>query len=1100
MTSRSKRFAQLAGFWLMVVGCVWTMRGQAAQAPSPGRAPAFGEKGAPGPGYHAAFPYFYDGDYRTALDRFMAEGRSCIKNGQQRWIDSICYETMVGECYFQMGMLNKALDHYTAALKLYLATPNWLIQVNFAGVTIRESNRRVAVPWVARPPQARFGHFPDRMNISQGSVDISETVRSGGPVQQAMLYPIEPVEIIRATALAMRRRTALLGPMAAQDTLSDRLDATVARHPILNHWSDCWVYLLSGLAKAGAGREGPAVTHLQRATLAGGEFEHPLSGVAHLELGRLAMVRGDYDVASKHFEEASYASVYYDDLGTLEEAFRYGALTHLMANRRGLFPPLAPAILWAKAKGFRQVQASLLLLAAESHAAVGQTAQAAAMLKDAGMAVGNRTMKNGRIGARWNFLEALVLFQQGKVPEGDAALAKAMKFMQQGSLWLFHIALADSMYTGGSTTARVAIDLYKELLRDPRPADWANDPMEALAVLTSPHPLPYEHWFEVALARKEHENAIECADRARRHRFFTAMELGGRVEALRWVLDGPMEMLDAQTQLQRQDLLTRYPAYDKLRQQVDGLRKKLADMPLVAKDKDNEALKKQAQGLEQLAALGRQQEVALREIALRREPATMAFPPLRSTAEVQKALPKGHAMLVFFATSRAMYAFLLNNEKYAFWQVSVTPQVLQRQATALLRDMGNYAPNHDVTLKDLGETKWTKPARGLLDDLLRGSRADFSKKFDELVIVPDGVLWYVPFETLQVQVEGKWLPLISRFRIRYSPTAGLASGPAGWGHRPMSKTAVVLGRLFPKQDDEVASAAFAELAKALPGCVAIKPPAPAPASAYAALLDRLVVFDDLKGASEADPFAWTPLASDRTKVGATLADWMELPWGCPEEIVLPGFHTLAEESLKGMNRSSMPGNEIFLSLCGLMASGARTVLISRWRTGGQTSFDLVREFTQELPHVTPTEAWQRAVLLVAGQRLSLEAEPRVKRATADEAPKANHPFFWSGYMLVDMSCAEAKAEPAPAGPVIKVRPPAAKPAAKPVAPPVPGLEKPEENPPAEKPKELQAVEKPRPAPAEPPPAQAKPPAEPAPKKPGKPQAADDPDQIGPRIP
>ena len=48
-------------------------------------------------------------------------------------------------------------------------------------------------------------------------------------------------------------------------------------------------------------------------------------------------------------------------------------LTHLMANRKGLFPPLEPAILWAKRKHLRQLRASLLLCAAENYAVLGQT-------------------------------------------------------------------------------------------------------------------------------------------------------------------------------------------------------------------------------------------------------------------------------------------------------------------------------------------------------------------------------------------------------------------------------------------------------------------------------------------------------------------------------------------------------------------------------------------------------------------------------------------------------------------------------------------------------------------------------------------------------
>jgi len=60
-----------------------------------------------------------------------------------------------------------------------------------------------------------------------------------------------------------------------------------------------------------------------------------------------------------------------------------------------------------------------------------------------------------------------------------------------------------------------------------------------------------------------------------------------------------------------------------------------------------------------------------------------------------------------------------------------------------------------------------------------------------------------------------------------------------------------------------------------------------------------------------------------------------------------------------------------------MANGARTVLVSRWRTGGQTSFDLVREFLQELPNSSASDAWQRAVQLTMDANVNLSAEPRI---------------------------------------------------------------------------------------------------------------------------
>ena len=141
----------------------------------------------------------------------------------------------------------------------------------------------------------------------------------------------------------------------------------------------------------------------------------------------------------------------------------------------------------------------------------------------------------------------------------------------------------------------------------------------------------------------------------------------------------------------------------------------------------------------------------------------------------------------------------------------------------MLREMGNYDANHELTVKDLGDTKWKQSAKQVLDELLKGSLADFTQPFDELVIVPDGFLWYLPFEALQVTVDKQLQPLIARFRIRYAPTLSLAT-PRGPGRGPADNTAVVVGKLYPRDDEAVARAAFDQLAAVVPGAVALRSP------------------------------------------------------------------------------------------------------------------------------------------------------------------------------------------------------------------------------------------------------------------------------------
>lgn len=971
----------------------------------------------PSLGYHTAFSAFYEGEYRDALDAFRDEGRGGIRSAQSRWIDSVCYETMVGECYYHMGSLNRALEHYTAALQLYVAFSDWMIRVQFPP-TIRPAAARAQIPWGVSARQSRLGSYPRNMLISQGRIDQKGVIQRGGVVQPAMARSVRVDEIVRCTTVAIRRRAELLGPLAPRDPLfAELINRLAARPGLPNHWSEAWIDVQLGLAYAAGGKTVQAATQLRRGLLAAGEFDHPLTSTALLELGRLSMLQHDYAAALEFFQEATYSAVHYPDPSVLEEAFRGGALAHLLANRKGVFPPLALAMAWAKRQDLRVLHTSLAISAAENCAVLGQTPEAARLVKEAQLTIGRRQMAGARIGARLSFVRALTLFQQKKVAEGDLALAAAMGYMQSGSHWLFQILLADGLYTGGTASPRTAMDLYNIVLRDPQPADWAFDPMEAMAVLVTPHPLPIDHWFEVAMQRKEHETALEISDRARRHRFFSSLGFGGRLQSLRWILEGPLEVLDQQSQLLRRDLLARYGVYEQVGQQVRALRAELEAMPLVAEAP--ELFRRQSQALGQLAALSLQQEAVLREMAVRREPAGLVFPPLRSTREIQKSLPAGSALLVFFVTRGKLYGFLLNHQNYSYWQVG-SPAVLTRQIVGLLRELGQFQQNHELALKSLSDKQWQKLAREVLDLLMKGSQADFTQKFDELVIVPDGVLWYLPFEALQVEVEGELRPLISRIQIRYVPTASLATsrGPA---RDPTGHTAVVTGRLFPRDDESVARDAFAQLAQALPGAVALKSPPPAPSGVYGTLFDRLIVLDDLN-LGEGGPYGWSPVPSDRGKPGGTLNDWLGLPWGGPDEVILPGYHTAAESSLKGVNPAAA-GNEVFLSVCGLMSSGCRTLLLSRWRTGGQTSFDLVREFAQELPRTSAAGAWQRSVFLAAGSRLNLEAEPRIKNTVTNDPPQANHPFFWSGYLLVDPGTVARKPEPEAVDPVLKLKQP-----------------------------------------------------------------------------
>jgi tetratricopeptide (TPR) repeat protein len=981
-------------------------------AAAPGSVRAQMRDSVPSTRYFTGFNVFYEGDYRDAVNLYSDELRGGIKSAQSRWIDSICYHTMTGECYYQMGQLSQALDQYTRALQLYAAFSDWMIRVQFPpGIQQAGLNARPMVPWGASKRIAKVGQFSETFLMSQGQVNNNAVIQNGGVVQQAQMFPVRVSEIVRATCLAMRRRRELLGPLCKHDPVTTKVQFAIARRAGLpNHWSQAWIEVQLGLAHAAMGNVPQAASMLERAILAGGEYDHPLTSTALLELGRLALEAGDYNTAARLFEETTYAAVAFTDLGVLEEAFRLGQMTHVISGAKGPYPLLAPAVQWAKQRGYRQLYASLATLLAENLAVLGDTQSASGMIAEARNAIGRRSMGDGVQGARTNYVNALVMFQSGNLAAGEQLLKTVWTYQQSGSFWLFHIGLVDKACVSRTINAdRIILQLYEAVLRDPTPADWASSPMESITVLTTPHPLPYEHWFETAAQRtQDRELAVEVADRARRNRFFSTLPMGGRLLALRWVLEGPDELLDKQPLLQRQDLLSKYPQYDKLSQRAKQLQADLAAIPPVPENDDQK--RKQAVAFNELAGIGTAQELILREMAVRREPADMIFPPLRRVHDLQRSMPEGQVLLTFFNTSRATYGFLFSRDKYAMWPVASAMQI-RKHLQLLLRDLGNFEQNHQLGQNELTTTDWKKNAIKLRDLLLEKSKIDLGAKIDELVIVPDGILWYLPWEALPVGDDDA--PLLSHTKIRYAPTIGLSTP---YSARPLSmhNVGVVVGKLYPQDKPEVGQAAYEAFHRAIPTAVALPDVPTAPSSLYRRLFDQLVVLDDIEPSANG-PYDWSPAQLDRGKSGGQLADWLSLPWtSSPDELILPGFHSSAENGLK-TKKGIGDGSDLFLPVCGLMSTGTRSLLISRWRTGGQTSCDLVREFAQELPHTSPADSWQRSVMLAQGNSVDPDVEPRVKRlSVTGDPPKAEHPFFWSGYMLVDMGPPSQKIEPVPA--------------------------------------------------------------------------------------
>ena len=206
--------------------------------------------------------------------------------------------------------------------------------------------------------------------------------------------------------------------------------------------------------------------------------------------------------------------------------------------------------------------------------------------------------------------------------------------------------------------------------------------------------------------------------------------------------------------------------------------------------------------------------------------------------------------------------------------------------------------------------------------------------------------------------------------------------------------------------NDVAAEALKPLKEAVEGPLVLTPPLPQPGYLLVPMLDELVVMDNVE-LDRNGAYNWTPLPKSRGKTADSLAAWMGLPYEGAgtrraRRFSVGGGERAQSFASRKRAQSHAPGSELFETSCALMASGARTVLLTRWRTGGQTNLEIVREFVQELPNNSAAAAWQRSIAVARELPLDPSQEPRLKKLDdSTEATKASHPFFWAGYMLLD---------------------------------------------------------------------------------------------------
>ena len=195
-------------------------------------------------------------------------------------------------------------------------------------------------------------------------------------------------------------------------------------------------------------------------------------------------------------------------------------------------------------------------------------------------------------------------------------------------------------------------------------------------------------------------------------------------------------------------------------------------------------------------------------------------------------------------------------------------------------------------------------------------------------------------ELLQYGTVEEPLNINEKVKVRYAPTVALAV-PHQRTVKRFQRAAMVVDRNFTRDEPTLIEQGFQELQQQIPTLMRINKTMEAPSSIISGVIDQLFVWHESKDIGRNSLFSFAPFQFDHGTPGSSLDSWMQLPW---RGIRSSDHDWIFVKLPKALADHAPTVEELFITSCGLMASGTRSILISRWRVGGQTTIDLTREF------------------------------------------------------------------------------------------------------------------------------------------------------------
>jgi hypothetical protein len=948
----------------------------AGLGPSLGREPR--GVGYPSPEYYAALEVYRTGDLEVAMDAFEVAISRTRRDVNGHWIDAIPAYAMMAECQYKRGDLEGAMQSLEVALRTAVRYRGWLRRPRWDGLlqTPAQFSPKQYL-WqeanaVNRLPLARSVQFYSGEQITE------QRLAQGGRIEELNIKTVDLLEIMKGLAIASYRRRIILGPLAEGDALAEQvLDATKYPAELKLPIARTLIASMRAAERFGALNDEKAISDANKSMLFNGGV-HPLSPIAGLSAAS-ALAGGETPKAAIPICLAiSNQAAAMDQFEWIGEALQLAAGC-VSQTEAAAIQQAAQVAATSLQRESRLASLHCLIVSADAAVTAGDLSSAAQRLEEARSLTSRRDVAQPRLDAYGAYVAARLAAKRnasGSLNAWDEPLTSMLNFVTNSRarrrplismprlFQLQRIRLA----IGSNQAGQSADELLALYAADPTIDVWRRDPVDAISGVIADRESLCMARLRIAATRESGMDVLMRLEDLQAGRFRSNLALGGRVHDVHAFSRLPDSLLEKKA----------VEARNKADKSVRDLRV-AATAPLPA----------DASGLEPKV---RSMESQAWSIALDRQPIPRVVPHPMDSKNPTRPLPSGVGVLAFCQDGSQFHVVLCTREKATYWAVRGASRV-NSQLANLLRGIGG-AKGRGARLPE--DESWKQDAIAIRDRLIDPGTGPLMegrfKGIDQLVVIPDGLLWYLPFEILPVDDE-RSDPLGDSLEITYAASPALAMFPTS---NPANNpnVAIAAGRFFAPREPEVNQSIVQSIVdSAAAGATLRLPDDVAVPTSWTGVMAGHVIIAEPTTPNETGMLE-TPLATYETSLPfGRLKSWLAYPAAMPESVLLSGFRSNLDT-----NRS-VSGAEIAQTIMALQYGGVRDVILSRWAVGGESTATLLREYIQEVPFEGAGPAFERATSILQRTEISPLREPTLLGSDQDrERLTGAQPFFWSTYL------------------------------------------------------------------------------------------------------